>query len=195
MKLMRTMKALIQAAEDVLSDLQELPSAFLDKDPAARSRWEVALLYPGFNALLSHRVSHALWKGECYSAARAITEISRWSTGIEIHPGAKLGKRVVIDHGLGTVIGETSVVKDDCLIYHGVTLGGVHNTVQKRHPTILERCVIGAGAAVLGDISIGPDSKVGAGSVVLKSVAAGESVGGIPAEVVHKKPRTQTMKS
>ena len=195
MKLFRVIRSLAHALEEVVTDVQELPSAFLERDPAARSRWEVILLYPGFKAIVTHRIGHALWKGECHFLARSLSELGRFTTGIEIHPGAQLGRRVVIDHGMGTVIGETAVVKDDCLIYHGVTLGGIHKTSQKRHPTIEANSVIGAGASVLGDINVGPNAKVGSGAVVLKPVPPDASVGGITAEIFSRKQRFQSIKN
>jgi serine O-acetyltransferase len=172
----------IDVIEQISLDSTEVPDAFLERDPAARTRAEVALLYPGFRAILLHRIAHALWHTEKPFLARACSEFSRFVTGIEIHPGATLGRRVVIDHGLGVVIGETAVVEDDVLLYQGVTLGGSQNTKIKRHPTLRRSVVVGAGATVLGNITIGEGAHIGAGAVVLGDVPPGESVGGVPAK-------------
>jgi len=150
-------------------------------DPAARSLFEIALLYPGVKALLLHRVAHALHVAGVPLLPRLVSEVSRFLTGIEIHPGAQIGARLVIDHGMGVVIGETAVVGDDVLMYHGVTLGGTKLTRAKRHPTIEDGVVIGAGAKVLGDIVVGKDARIGANSVVTRSVAPGTTVVGMPA--------------
>jgi serine O-acetyltransferase len=154
------------------------------EDPAAKSSLEILLCYPGLHAVLSHRLSHWLYERRLYVAARLVSHISRLLTGIEIHPGAKIGKRLFIDHGFGVVIGETAEVGDDVLLYQGVTLGGTGGERGKRHPSVGDRVVIGAGAAVLGNIELGPDVKVGAGSVVVHSVPAGATVVGIPGKVV-----------
>lgn len=153
-------------------------------DPAARTKLEVALNYSGLHALWVHRLSHRLWqRDETKLLARCISQFTRFLTGVEIHPGAKIGRRVFIDHGMGIVIGETAEVGDDVLIYHGVTLGGVSTKKMKRHPTIGDRVLIGAGAKLLGPIEIGADSKVGANAVVTKSAPAGSILTGIPAKV------------
>ena len=154
------------------------------EDPAAKSSLEILLCYPGLHAVLSHRVAHWLYKRKFYVAARLVSHISRLLTGIEIHPGASIGKRLFIDHGFGVVIGETAEIGDDCLLYQGVTLGGTGGERGKRHPSLGKRVVIGAGAAVLGNIELGDDVKVGAGSVVVHSVPAGATVVGIPGKVV-----------
>jgi serine O-acetyltransferase len=154
------------------------------EDPAARSSLEILLCYPGLHAVGSHRVAHWLYNRRLYVLARVVSHISRLFTGIEIHPGAKIGRRLFIDHGFGVVIGETAEVGDDVLLYQGVTLGGTGGERGKRHPTVGDRVVIGAGAAVLGNIELGPDAKVGAGSVVVHSVPAGATVVGIPGKVV-----------
>ena len=154
------------------------------RDPAARSAVEVALLYPGLHAVWAHRVSHALWRRRLRLLARAGSQVSRWLTGIEIHPGATIGRRFFIDHGMGVVIGETAEIGDDVMLYHGVTLGGrslARGT--KRHPTVGDRVTIGAGARVLGDIEIGDDVQIGANSVVVKPVPAGAVATGIPAQI------------
>jgi serine O-acetyltransferase len=154
------------------------------EDPAAKSSLEILLCYPGLHAVISHRVAHWLYKSRLFVAARLVSHISRLLTGIEIHPGAKIGERLFIDHGFGVVIGETAEVGDDVLLYQGVTLGGTGGERGKRHPTLGNRVVIGAGAAVLGNIELGSDVKVGAGSVVVHSVPAGATVVGIPGKVV-----------
>jgi serine O-acetyltransferase len=154
------------------------------EDPAAKSSLEILLCYPGLHAVMSHRVAHWLYKRKWYVLARVVSHMSRLLTGIEIHPGAKIGQRLFIDHGFGVVIGETAEVGDDVLLYQGVTLGGTGGERGKRHPTIGDRVVIGAGAAVLGNIELGADVKVGAGSVVVHAVPAGATVVGIPGKVV-----------
>lgn len=153
-------------------------------DPAARSALEVLLLYPGVKAIVLHRVAHALWSVGLTFLGRLVAEVARALTGIEIHPGAKIGIGLVIDHGMGVVIGETTVIGKDVLIYHGVTLGGVSLTETKRHPTVGARVVIGAGAKVLGNITIGDGARVGANAVVTRDVDPETTVIGIPARPV-----------
>ena len=153
-------------------------------DPAAKSYLEILVLYPGPKAILLHRISHFFYNIGFYFTARFIAEISRWITLIEIHPGAKLGKNLFIDHGIGLVIGETAVVGDNCRLYHGVTLGGVNIDPGKRHPTLRDGVLVGAGAQILGDITIGPNSRVGANSVVIRDVPADVTVAGIPAKII-----------
>ncbi len=155
------------------------------EDPAAKSSLEVLLCYAGLHAVLIHRVSHFFYRHNWFVVARLISQIARWLTGIEIHPGAKIGKRLFIDHGMGVVIGETAEIGDDVLLYQGITLGGTGNERGKRHPTVGNRVVIGTGASVLGNISLGDDVKVGAGSVVVHSVPEGATVVGIPGRVVQ----------
>lgn len=138
------------------------------KDPAARNIFEVIILYPGFHAIISHRICHRLYRLNLRFIARLISQITRFFTGIEIHPGAKIGKRLFIDHGMGIVIGETAVVGDNCTIYHGVTLGGTGKDIGKRHPTIGNNVMIGAGAKVLGPVNIANNIKIGASAVVSK---------------------------
>ena len=178
-------------AAEIFRDVGELPSAVREKDPAVRSQTEVLLLYPGVKAVLAHRVAHGLWQSKQHFAARAVSEFSRAVTGIEIHPGAVIGSRVVIDHGMGVVIGETAVVEDDVTIYQGVTLGGTRNVRRKRHPTIRTGATIGVGASVLGDIEIGALAQIGAGAVVLSDVPAGARVGGIPASELKARSRSK----
>jgi serine O-acetyltransferase len=148
----------------------DLVDAFKKYDPAAKSKIEILLLYPGIKAVLLHQVSHALYSLDLFFLARLVAEISRAITGIEIHPGAKLGERLVIDHGMGVVIGETAVVGNDCVIFHGVTLGGTKFDAVKRHPTIGNNVLIGTGAKILGPITIGNNVKIGANSVITKSI-------------------------
>lgn len=157
--------------------------AYKTYDPAAKSYLEIALLYPGPKAILFHRVSHLFYRARLFFIARLISEISRWLTGIEIHPGAQLGRRLVIDHGMGVVIGETSVIGDDCIIFHGVTLGGTKFDRVKRHPTIKNGVLIGTGAKILGPITVGEKAKVGANAVVFKDVPDGAVATGNPAEI------------
>ncbi|MEK2690062.1 serine O-acetyltransferase [Bdellovibrio sp. GT3] len=163
---------------DLWKRLIALLNTYKAYDPAAKSRWEIALLYPGPKALIMHRLAHLLYKAELFFVARLVAEISRWLTGIEVHPGANLGRRLVIDHGFGVVIGETAVVGDDCIIFHGVTLGGIKFDPVKRHPTVGNKVMIGAGAKVLGPITIGDGAMIGANAVVVKDVPAGATVVG-----------------
>jgi serine O-acetyltransferase len=164
--------------------MKSLLRAYRDRDPAARSQIEILLLYPGVKALVFHRLSHFLYSLNLFFLARTLAEFSRWLTGIEIHPGAKVGARLVIDHGMGVVIGETTEIGDDVAIYQGVTLGGVSLKSEKRHPTLGHRVVVGAGAKILGNILIGEGSRIGSNSVVVKSVPPNSTVVGIPGEVV-----------
>ena len=157
-----------------------------ERDPAARNVWEIVFCYPGFQALTIHRISHKLWKYNFPLLPRFISHLNRFITGIEIHPGAKIGKGVFIDHGMGVVIGETSEIGDRCLLYQGVTLGGTGKESGKRHPTLESNVVVGAGAKVLGGIYVGTNTRIGAGSVVVKNVAANSTVVGIPGRVVHQ---------
>ena len=158
----------------------------MENDPAARSKIEVFLLYPTIHALIAYRISHYLYINKLFFLARLISQISRFFTGIEIHPGAKIGRGLVIDHGMGVVIGETAEIGDDVLLYHGVTLGGTGKDKGKRHPTVGNNVVIGAGAKVLGPIYIGSNSKIGANSVVLNNVPEGATAVGIPAKNIIK---------
>jgi serine O-acetyltransferase len=156
-----------------------------ERDPAARSVWEVITCYPGFHALQLHRISHALWKMGLRWFARFVSHWIRFMTGIEIHPGATIGRRVFIDHGMGVVIGETAVIGDECTLYHGVTLGGVSWNKGKRHPTLGRGVVVGAGAKILGPFTVGDNAKIGSNSVVVKAVPPDATVVGIPARVVE----------
>lgn len=157
--------------------------AVLDRDPAARSVWEIVLLYPGLHAVWMHRIAHALWTNGFKWLGRFVSNVSRFMTGIEIHPGAQIGRGLFIDHGLGTVIGETAEIGDDVTLYHNVTLGGVSWEKVKRHPTLQDHVVVGAGAQILGPICIGAHSRIGANSVVVKDVPAHSVVVGIPGRV------------
>ena len=156
----------------------------MEKDPAARNFIEVLILYPGVHALIGYRLSHGLWNKGFKFLARALAQFSRWITGIEIHPAAKIGQRFFIDHGMGVVIGETAEVGDNVFVYHGVTLGGLATKKAKRHPTICDNVVIGAGAQVLGPILVGRNTKIGSGSVVLQEVPEYSTVIGVPGRVV-----------
>jgi serine O-acetyltransferase len=155
-----------------------------DQDPAARSALEVVLTYAGLHAIWSHRLAHAFYKRKFYFIARVISQISRFFTGVEIHPGAKIGRRFFIDHGMGVVIGETCEIGDNVTVFQGVTLGGTGKEKGKRHPTVKDNALIATGAKVLGSITIGENSKVGAGSVVLKDVPPNSTVVGIPGKIV-----------
>jgi serine O-acetyltransferase len=155
-----------------------------ESDPAARSYFEVLLLYPGLHAVWFHHLSHWLWRHHMRFLARFVSQVARLFTGIEIHPGAELGRRLFIDHGMGTVIGETAVVGDDVTLYQGVTLGGTGKEKGKRHPTIGNHVSIGSGAKLLGNITIGENCRVGAGSVVLRSVPANSTIVGVPGHIV-----------
>jgi len=154
------------------------------KDPAATNVLSVILLYPGFHVLIFHKIAHFLYKIHLFFIARMISQFARFITGIEIHPGAKIGRRLFIDHGMGIVIGETAIIGDDCTIYHQVTLGGTGKEKKKRHPTIGNNVMIGCGSRVLGNITIGNNVKIGANAVVLKNVESDTTVVGIPAYIV-----------
>ena len=157
------------------------------RDPAARSSVEVALLYPGVHALWAHRAAHKLWHKGYRFAARALSQAARNFTGIEIHPAATIGERFFIDHGMGVVIGETAEVGDDCMLYHGVTLGGTSLEATKRHPTLGDGVVVGAGAKILGPITLGEGAHVGANAVVVKDVPANTTAVGVPARLHERK--------
>lgn len=168
----------------MFKDLRETIAAYKARDPAARSSLEILLLYPGVKAVRSHRKAHWCHTHGLKFLARLISQHSRRRTGIEIHPGAKIGKRLVIDHGMGIVIGETAEIGDDCLIYHGVTLGGTGKDVGKRHPTIGNNVLIGTGAKVLGPFKVGDNSRIAANSVVLSEIPPDSTAVGVPARVV-----------
>ena len=157
-----------------------------ERDPAAKGILEIFLCYPGFQAIFMHRFTHKLWKLKFPLIPRILSQINRSLTGIEIHPGAKIGKKVFIDHGMGVVIGETAEIGNNCLLYQGVTLGGTGKSHGKRHPTLEENVVVGAGAKVLGSITVGANTRIGAGSVVVRSVKGNSTVVGVPGRVVHQ---------
>lgn len=168
--------------------LKEDIAIVFERDPAARTHWEILTTYPGVHALLMHRVAHFLWQKHLYWLARFSSHLARWLTGIEIHPGASIGHRVFIDHGMGVVIGETAIIGDDCTLYHGVTLGGTSWNKGKRHPTLEKGVVIGAGAKILGPITLGAGAKVGSNAVVVKDVPANATAIGIPARILEDAP-------
>lgn len=174
--LLRIPQALSRAGEDV--------RAVCANDPAARSPLEVTLLYPGLHALWMHRVAHALWEDERPFSARLLSYVNRFTTGIDIHPAARIGRRVVIDHGMGIVIGETATVGDDCLLYKGIVLGGTTLSHGKRHPQLGNRVVVGSNACILGCIEVGDGARVGSGSVVIRPVPPNATVVGVPARVI-----------
>jgi serine O-acetyltransferase len=167
----------------VLQNLKEDIKVIFEQDPAARSYIEVILTYSGLHAIWSHRIAHAFHKRKCYFLARVISQISRFFTGIEIHPGARIGSRLFIDHGMGIVIGETCEIGDNVTIYQGVTLGGTGKEKGKRHPTVKDNALISSGAKVIGSITIGENAKIGAGSVVLQDVPPNSTVVGIPGRI------------
>ena len=169
----------------VFKELYEDAQNIVNKDPACRNIAEAIILYPGFHAILFHKISHFFYKMELFFIARFISQIARHITGIEIHPGARIGKRLFIDHGMGVVIGETTTIGDDCVIYHGSTLGGTGKDKNKRHPDLGNNVMVGSGAKVLGPIKIGNNVKIGANSVVLKDVADNTTVVGVPGTTVN----------
>ena len=171
----------------MFQNLLETVNAYLARDPAAKNPIEVLLLYPGVKAVCYHRGAHWCYEHKLMFLARMISQMGRHRTGIEIHPGAKIGKRLVIDHGMGIVIGETAEIGDDCLIYHGVTLGGTGKDSGKRHPTIGNNVLIGTGAKVLGPFKVGDNSRIAANSVVLSEIPPDSTAVGIPARVVKRK--------
>ena len=168
--------------------LREAIQAYRERDPAARSSAEVLLCYPGLHAVLWHRAAHACWTRQFYLLARFTAHIGRFLTGIEIHPAARIGRRLIIDHGMGVVIGETAEIGDDVYLYHQVTLGGTSSKRGKRHPTLGNGVIVGAGAKILGGITIGDGARVGANAVVIQEVSPGETVVGIPARPVERDP-------
>ena len=170
----------------MLERLREDIRCVFDRDPAARTRWEVVTTYPGVHAVWMHRLSHRLWNAGLRWLARFLSNVSRLFTGIEIHPGAQIGRRFFIDHGMGVVIGETAIIGDDCTLYHGVTLGGTSWEKGKRHPTLGKDVVVGAGAKVLGPIEIGDGARIGSNAVVLRPVPAGGTVVGVPGRLIER---------
>ena len=172
--------------KNCLKQLYEDAKNIKEKDPACRNVLEAIILYPGFHAIFFHRIAHFLYNKNLYFLARLISQISRHITGIEIHPGAKIGKRLLIDHGMGVVIGETATIGDDCTIYHNSTLGGTGKDKYKRHPDIGNNVMVGSGAKVLGPIKIGNNVKIGANAVVLHDIPNNVTVVGVPERIVKK---------
>lgn len=179
----RSVAYAIASAEN---EVHETLQAVRERDPAARSTAEILLLYSGVHAILAHRLAHQLHQHEHYFSARAISQLSRWMTGVEIHPAATIGKNFFIDHGSGVVIGETAEIGDHCTLYQGVTLGGTGKDVGKRHPTLGDHVMVGSGAKVLGPLTVGSNSKIAANAVVLHSVPENSTAVGIPAKVVRR---------
>jgi serine O-acetyltransferase len=169
----------------ILADFQVI----FERDPAARHWLEVLCCYPGFHALGIHRISHLLWRKNIPLVPRLLSHLGRWLTGIEIHPGATIGRRVFIDHGMGVVIGETAIIGDECLIYQNATLGGTGKELGKRHPTLGKNVVVGAGAKVLGNITVGDHVRIGAGSIVLRDVPSDCTVVGVPGRIISRSGR------
>jgi len=167
--------------------IREYLDSVYQRDPAARTAWEVVTLYPGVHALLWYRLANRFWRWRLKWVARLVSQLARWFTGIEIHPGARIGRRFFIDHGMGVVIGETAEIGDDVTLYHGVTLGGTAWQKEKRHPTLGNNVVVGAGAKILGPVYIGDNARVGSNSVVVKDVPAGVTVVGIPGRALQPK--------
>jgi serine O-acetyltransferase len=176
----------------MFSRLREDIAVVFERDPAARTTWEVLTCYPGLHATIVHRLAHTLWGMGLRWLARFVSHLGRWLTGIEIHPGATIGRRFFIDHGMGVVIGETSEIGDDCTLYHGVTLGGTTWNKGKRHPTLNNNVVVGAGAKILGPINVGAGAKIGSNAVVVKDVPAGATAVGIPARMLEEETTAQS---
>jgi serine O-acetyltransferase len=172
----------------MLRHLREDIHSVFGRDPAARSFWEVLTCYPGIHALLLHRLAHRLWRWRLFWPGRFVAAIARWLTGIEIHPGAVIGRRFFIDHGMGVVIGETAIVGDDVTLYHGVTLGGTSWEGGKRHPTLGDRVTVGAGAKLLGPIAVGAGARIGSNAVVTRDVPENATAVGIPARILDERP-------
>ncbi len=175
----------------MFSHLKEDIACVFERDPAARTTFEVITAYPGLHAITIHRLSHTLWKKRFFWLARMVSHLARWLTGIEIHPGATIGRRFFIDHGMGVVIGETAEIGNDCTLYHGVTLGGTTWNKGKRHPTLKNNVVIGAGAKVLGPITLHDNVRIGSNSVVVRDVPEGATVVGVPGQLVVPKDQQQ----
>ncbi len=169
--------------------IKEDINCVFERDPAARTAFEICTNYPGFHAIILHRISHRLWKSDWKWLARSLSTFTRWLTGIEIHPGAVIGRRFFIDHGMGVVIGETSELGDDVTLYHGVTLGGTTWSAGKRHPTLMNGVVVGAGAKVLGPIVVGENARIGSNAVVTKEVPPSATVIGIPGRIILKEDK------
>lgn len=184
--LKKTAKEVCTGVRKTVAAVKEDVKTTRERDPAAKSDLEVLLLYPGVHALLAYRLAHGLYKKEHYFSARAISQTARFFTGIEIHPGATIGKGLMIDHGMGVVIGETAEIGDNCTLYQGVTLGGTGKDVGKRHPTIGNNVMVGAGAKVLGPFKIGDNTKIAANAVVLEEIPESCTAVGIPAKIVRR---------
>ncbi len=172
------------SSEKQVSHWREDIQSVFERDPAARNTFEILTAYPGIHAIIFHRLSHKLWNMGLKWLARILSNVARWFTGIEIHPGAVIGRRFFIDHGMGVVIGETAIIGDDCTLYHGVTLGGTSWQKGKRHPTLANNVVVGAGAKVLGPILIGEGARIGSNAVVVKEVPPGATVVGVPGKLI-----------
>ena len=185
-KLQQTQRKIAQGIVACESEIKDTVLSVKERDPAARSTVEVLLLYSGVHAIMAHRVSHKLYEKGHYFSARAVSQAARYVTGIEIHPAAKIGKGFFIDHGMGVVIGETAEIGDNCTIYQGVTLGGTGKDVGKRHPTLGDNVMVGAGAKVLGPVTIGSNTKIAANAVVLHPVPENCTAVGIPAKIVKR---------
>ena len=170
----------------LLAHIREDVATVLERDPAARSRLEVLLCYSGLHAVWFHRINHWFWNHGFFLMARLLSQVSRFLTGTEIHPGARLGRRFFIDHALGVVIGETAIIGDDVTLYQGVTLGGTGKEHGKRHPTLLDNVVVGSGAKILGNITVGHNCRIGAGSVVLRNVPDDSTVVGVPGHIIFR---------
>lgn len=192
-ELEKTLRKYADKARDAYENIRYDVRSIRERDPAAKSDAEVALLYSGFHALAMYRLAHALHKKKAYLPARAISQAARFLTGIEIHPAAEIGRGLFIDHGAGVVIGETAVIGDDCTIYQGVTLGGTGKHVGKRHPTLGNNVMVGAGAKVLGPFKVGDGAKIAAGAVVLSEVPDASTAVGVPAHIVDRTPKTEEM--
>ena len=185
-KLQNTRKEIVSSAKSFGQEVREIVATVRERDPASRSNAEVLLLYSGVHALMLHRIAHKLYQKERFFSARAISQLGRSLTGIEIHPGATIGKGFFIDHGMGVVIGETTEIGDNCTIYQGVTLGGTGKDIGKRHPTLGDNVMVGAGAKVLGPVQVGSNTKIAANAVVLHPVPDNSTAVGIPAKVVKR---------
>ena len=171
--------------KEILEKTSEYAETVLKRDPAARSKIEVFLCYPGLHAILTYRLAHCLWQKDFRTTARVLSAIGRFLTGVDIHPAARIGKNLFIDHATGVVIGETAEIGDDVTLYHGVTLGGTSTSQGKRHPTLGDRVIVGAGAKLLGPIVIGNDARIGSNAVVLKNVPEAATAVGVPAQIVR----------
>jgi serine O-acetyltransferase len=179
----------------MFKNLREDIASVIERDPAARSAWEVLTCYPGLHAIYLHKLARWFWTHGLRWLGRATSNLGRWLTGIEIHPGAQIGRRVFIDHGMGVVIGETAEVGDDCTLYQGVTLGGTSLQAVKRHPTLGRGVVVGAGAKILGPFTVGAGAKIGSNAVVVKEVPAGATVVGVPGRIVEEGARDSAQRA